>query len=537
MIIKLLKYLGINLLIVLMVSSMAKAVEVDYATKEVQLQLITKANEVNADQDIQVLLKFKMLEGWHILSPVPGDIGLPTVVNWTLPFGYELTNDRWSAAQKFGDDEIMQYGYANEAYYLATIHPDNNHLNNVDFNLLVSWQACKDECIPQTAKLHFKLPITKNNVIPNKTWYEHLQAAENTFMLKAPKATSKEPNLLIVLIMAFAGGMVLNLMPCIFPILSLKAISLVKHSYSRRKARADAILYIFGVVVSFLFMASLLVFLRKQGENVGWGFQLQSPVFVMILIGIFLLIMLMLLDVVNLQNPFANGLSKISMRTKYWGSFFTGVFSVIIATPCTAPFMGIAIGYTLTKPIYVYYPVFLALALGYALPFALIGFFPKVLSKILPKPGKWMIRLKQIFAIPIFLTCVWLVWVLYNQFSDSKQIDKYGLDWRVYNAEDVAYAVNNGQKVFVDFTAKWCLTCLANEKIAINTKDFAEIIKKQEIMLFKADWTNRDDKITKALEHYGRNSIPLYVYYNGKKAEMIILPQLLTPGIVRDNLM
>ncbi len=529
----------LSLLLNLAVFGRAWSASAEYSSSKVNVSLLTNTHAVNYNQDLQVLIKFEIAKDWHILSPVPGDIGLPTVITWQLPEGYELIDARWSAAQKFGEEPIIQYGYVNEAYYLATIRPDNNHIHDVSFRADISWQACNDECIPQETVLKFKMPITMQNVIPTGKWYQKLQAAEKTFMLNSENSGRipvEEPDMAMILLMAFAGGLILNLMPCIFPILSLKAISLVKNIHNRKQARIDALLYFGGVLFSFLVMAMILVWLRTRGDSVGWGFQLQSPAFVIILIGIFLLIMLMLLDVIGINNPFADKLSRISMRAKRLSSFLTGVFSVIIATPCTAPFMGIAIGYTLTKPLYVYYPVFLALGTGYALPFTLVGFFPKVLSNMLPKPGKWMVVLKRLFAVPVFLTCVWLGWVLYNQVTVNKTVDEFGLEWRPYEAEQVRDAVNSGRKVFVDFTAKWCLTCLANEKIALQTEEFAKLVREKDILLFKADWTSRDDKITEALEHYGRNSIPLYVYYNGSDGSMKVLPQLLTPGIVKEEL-
>ncbi len=343
---------------------------------------------------------------------------------------------------------------------------------------------------------------------------------------------SGEESFLWVLIMAFVGGIVLNFMPCIFPILSIKAIALVQGAYNQRRARIEAIFYVLGVVVCFVIMASLLILLRLQGEHIGWGFQLQSPVFVACMIVVFFIVFLMLLDIVNLKNPFANKVGRISFAKQKLNAFFTGLFAVLIASPCTAPFMGIAIGYTLAKPIYVYYPIFVALSLGYALPFALIAFFPRVLLRILPKPGKWMSVLKKIFAIPVLLTCLWLAWVLWH-LTNSPQVAENELIWQDYHAQKVSDALQNGNAVFIDFTAKWCITCLANEKMVLETKDFAELVKKHNILLFKADWTSKSPEIADALAQFERNSVPLYVYYPAGK-NYVLLPQLLTSGIVKE---
>lgn len=343
-------------------------------------------------------------------------------------------------------------------------------------------------------------------------------------------------NLLLIILMAFIGGIILNFMPCIFPILTIKAISLAQSPYNKRQSRIEACLYTAGVVLSFFLIATVLIWLRSKGEHIGWGFQLQSPIFVGVMIAIFFVILLMLLDIVSLRNPFANRVGRISFKRQQINAFMTGFFAVLIASPCTGPFMGIAIGYTLAKPIYVYYPVFLSLSLGYALPFALVGLFPKTIHRILPRPGKWMDILKKLFAIPIFLTIMWLVWVLYSQINAAKTNESGQIVWRNYNTDVVADLVAQKKRVFVDFTAKWCITCLANEKIALQSKEFERLVKRNNIHIFKADWTNRDTEITNALAYYGRNSIPLYVYYNGENSDYVILPQLITPSILKEYL-
>ena len=253
------------------------------------------------------------------------------------------------------------------------------------------------------------------------------------------------------------------------------------------------------------------------------------------MIVVFSLIFLMLLDIVKLHNPFAGRAGRISFRQQKINAFMTGFFAVLIASPCTGPFMGIAIGYTLAKPVYVYYPVFLALSVGYALPFTLAGLFPRFIHRFLPRPGRWMDILKKIFAVPVFLTAVWLFWVLFSQVNAVRN-NKAEVLWEAYDKAAVNQAVASGEKVLIDFTAKWCITCLANEKIALQSKKFEQLVRAQNIRLFKADWTGRSSDITQALAGYGRNSIPLYVYYDGTGKSYVILPQLLTPGVLEDYL-
>ena len=345
----------------------------------------------------------------------------------------------------------------------------------------------------------------------------------------------------LVMLMAFAGGLILNLMPCVFPVLSIKAMALMKHTQDTKLARREAVLFFCGVMVSFMVMVSFLAWFRLSGETIGWGFQLQSPWFIFILLVIFVIITLMFLDVITINVPLINKLANVSAKTQRLSSFFTGVFSVVIASPCTAPFMGVAIGYTLTQPVYMYYPVFMALAVGYALPFTLIGLYPQFIGRIMPKPGKWMETLKHLFAIPMVLTCLWLAWVWCTQVFTSHE-KGYGYElqsqlvWRPYDPVEVERMVNAGQNVFVDFTAKWCITCLANEQLVLETQQFADLVKAKNILLYKADWTNRNEHITQALAQFGRNSVPLYVYYDGQYKVSRVLPQLLTPSIIEKSI-
>ena len=200
--------------------------------------------------------------------------------------------------------------------------------------------------------------------------------------------------------------------------------------------------------------------------------------------------------------------------------------------------MGSAIGYSMTQPPYIYFPIFLALAIGYALTFTLIGLFPDTFAKMLPRPGKWMVVLKKLFAIPVFVTCLWLGWVFYNQVTPATPAwqEPDSLAWETFSPEKLSSLQQQSRPVFIDFTAKWCLTCLVNEKTALSSKAFKRLVNEQNITLLKADWTSKDTYITSALAQYGRNSVPLYVYYDGMNPQPTILPQLLTVHLLKQYL-
>ena len=395
--------------------------------------------------------------------------------------------------------------------------------------------------------------------------------------------------LLAALAFAFIGGLILNLMPCVFPVLGIKVMGFVEHAQSHRALlRQQGLAFFAGVMFSFWVLAGMLIALRSAGEAIGWGFQLQSPVFVTLLAVLFLLMAL------NLGGVFALGLrlqsAAGSVETRVGGSkladaFLSGVLATIVATPCTAPFMGAALGFTLSQPGYISMLVFSAIAAGMALPVTLLSLVPRWLA-YLPRPGAWMETFKQFMAFPLLATVVWLIWVLGSQQGNdgtSKllfglvlialaawlygrwQVRKplpavvfggaiaiFGLvvawpgapvnlspdgvmhaddAWVPFSKQKVAELRNEGKAIFVDFTATWCITCQVNKHIALNQAEVVKRFGELKIVRMKADWTVQDPAITEALAEFGRNGVPLYVFYP-RTGEPQILPEVLTPSIV-----
>ena len=409
--------------------------------------------------------------------------------------------------------------------------------------------------------------------------------------------TSAAPiSILYALLLAVAGGLVLNAMPCVFPVLSLKIVSLVESgNHNSVERRRHGIAYAAGVILSFLFIAGLLIALRFAGEQIGWGFQLQSPWFIAFLVYLLFVLGLSLSGFIELGSSLQNlgaGLGNKERSSSDWrGSFFTGVLATVVATPCTAPFMGTAMGFALGQSAVVALLIFAAMGLGLALPFLLIAFIP-FLANALPKPGNWMVRLKEFLAFPIYLTVIWLLWVFSRQTGgDAVALMLVGLVlvalalwiWRLtqfrddafmsravaafilvvaiilalyaasverneivltdtatvesdaqeYTPERLQQALDNGEAVFVNMTADWCITCKVNERIALGTNKVKSAFAAQSITYLKGDWTNSDPVITEYLATFSRNGVPLYVYYApGKTA--VVLPQILTPSIVID---
>lgn len=348
------------------------------------------------------------------------------------------------------------------------------------------------------------------------------------FEKRLPKPINTHATFWLYIFAAFAAGIILNFMPCVFPILSLKALMLAKSGVDSKNYK-HGFMYLCGVLCSFSIMAGVLFVLRQGGESAGWGFQLQSPWFVAVMLAIFIFILLMLLDLIKIRGR----LLTIFNRLSAINPFFTGFFAVLIASPCTGPFMGAAIGYALMQPAQYYFPIFFSLGLGYAIPFMLIEIFPGYVKKLLPKPGNWMKSVKYVLSIPILLTCIWLGWVLYHELQPE---NNRATVWEKYNPQKISDLLAQGRPVFIEFTAKWCLTCLMNEKTTLHTPGFSQLAYSRNIALFRADWTSQDSQISQALSVYGRNSVPLYIFYPGGQNDYIILPQILSPGLLENSL-
>lgn len=409
---------------------------------------------------------------------------------------------------------------------------------------------------------------------------------------------SADTTIWIAIWSALIGGIILNLMPCVFPVLSIKALSLVKISEEKPAlARLHGIAYTLGVVLSFLLIAGILIALQSGGAQIGWGFQLQNPVIVGALAYLLFLVGLNLMGMFEVSTRFTNIGNRLTQGQNVSNSFFTGILATLVATPCTAPFMGAAIGFALVQPAIIGLAVFAALGFGLALPYLLLSFIPG-LQRILPKPGPWMDRFKEFLSFPMFASAAWLVWVVSQQTGPNgvfmlllgftliafiawliKHMPASGSRRRVgqvfiilssivvlallpaglSHKQDIAPAqgaqsaeqqfgevfsneyleelLQGDDPVFVEMTAAWCITCKYNHAVAININATKDLFAARDVQYLIGDWTNQDPEITKYLEKYGRNGVPIYVYYGprnetGERPQAAVLPQILTPGIV-----
>jgi thiol:disulfide interchange protein DsbD len=397
--------------------------------------------------------------------------------------------------------------------------------------------------------------------------------------------------LITAIALALAGGLILNLMPCVLPVLSVKAIALVEHAeVSARVSRRHGLAYTAGVLASFAVLAGALLALRAGGAEIGWGFQLQSPAVVTVLAYVLFALALSLSGLLVIGAHLTGLGQGLAARPRYTGTFFTGALATIAATPCTAPFMGVAVGFALTQPPAVALLVFEALGLGLALPFLALSFAP-AWRRLLPRPGPWMERLRQALAFPLYASVAWLVWVVSRQVGPdgvalvlaglvliafaawlhhgmrtastrwrrvttalalgcvvaaiaigplaggslsasagaASAAAASGARWEPFAPKRLAELRAQGTPVFVNFTAAWCITCLVNERVALHSPAVAEAFARKGVVYLKADWTNKSPEIAALLESFGRSGVPLYVVYGRSRVGAPqVLPQILS---------
>lgn len=524
--------------------------------------------------------------------------GQQLAFNWTIQPGYYLyqhsfkffnpdgskidVKPTYEPGKRIYDD---YYEKELEVYYQQTHFtiPWNQDQNN----LIVESQGCADAglCYPPRRQT-ISIRANTSNTAPEEIVIHEtaLQTASSPLATNAPtnSPSALQSNLLLMLVFALLGGIILNLMPCVFPILSIKALSLTTAHLSNHGKHLHGLAYTLGIILSFMAIAALLMLLRSAGEAIGWGFQLQSPLFVGVLIYLFVLMGLGFSGQLTFGTRLMSLGQNATQGQGLTASFMTGLLATLVASPCTAPFMGTALGFALTQPNWIAMSTFAALGLGMALPMLLLSWWPGMAEKM-PKPGPWMERFKELLAFPLYLSATWLLWVLGRQagsdtvaavicgivlilfslwllklnkaspasrfmitaaviilviialilpWQTNKSSNNSDAVWQPYSAATLQSLRNNGQAVFVNLTADWCITCLANEKLALSSDQFIATLQANNITYLKGDWTNYNPAITKLLNQHHRSGVPLYLFYPEGAEEPQILPQILTESIV-----
>ena len=467
-------------------------------------------------------------------------------------------------------------------YRQAKISIDQDQLpNHPGYELTVVSQGCADAGLcypPQTERFSIDSDSISSVIIDPKSNQPSNKIVTAAIDEDINGANSSISTILYMIVFAIIGGAILNLMPCVLPVLSLKALALAN---SNANHRIQGWSYTLGAISTFVAIAALLLAIRAAGQAVGWGFQLQSPGFVTVLFYLFFVMGLSLSGFISLGARWMSAGQNLTQGSGLSQSYFTGVLAAVVASPCTAPFMAPALGFAITQPWSIALLIFASLGFGMALPLLLLSYIPS-LNKLLPKPGAWMETFKQALAFPLYITAIWLLWVLSRQlgpnitalviFGGLAIIFIYWLGqkstrflpatgvatiaviaalslhasqqeplraststannstWETYNEKRLASLRDSGKAVFINLTADWCITCLANEKVVFTESTLAAM-KAKDITLLKGDWTNYDPRITKLLEKHKRGGVPLYLLFPAEVGKApIVLPQILTPS-------
>lgn len=682
--------------------------------------LIPEVTSIQPGTPFTVAVMFEMDPGWHNYWRNPGDSGLPTVVTWSLPQGFEAGEIQWPVPDRIVAFPLVDYGYYGRVALLVEITPPAGipPVGTVSLEALVDWLICQDICLPAQAELKVDVPVSGDAPRADPRWADlfrdtrasfpesvegwslEAQVTESGYSLALWPADDQRPlpdsiyffpadegvldhaasqrasaaegrltlslsssayarspspvlrgvllredgkgwdeagsvtalavevpvagvpaapepgssrervdksagsgtavpvspqaggTLALALLFAFLGGVLLNLMPCVFPVLSIKILGAVSQGGGdRTRIRNQGLIFGLGVVLSFLALAGLLVALRAGGSQLGWGFQLQSPVFVALMAALFFAIGLNLMGLFEVGVTLTRLGGRAGSPSGFWESLSSGILATVIATPCTAPFMGAALGFALTRSVAETLLIFASLGLGMAVPYVVLSLAPGLLER-LPRPGPWMESLRQILAFPMFATVIWLVWVFGQQTGVggmayllmallllsaagwmvgrwNRRDLRSGVvarvvslatlvlaaafvaggsraeaplpavqeGWQPFTQVAVENTLAQGRPVFVDFTAAWCLTCQVNERLVLSTDVVREAFRARDVALFKGDWTRQDPHITTALAALGRNGVPVYaLYVPDPGSSPHLLPTVLTEQIVLNAL-
>lgn len=530
-------------------------------------RLIADQAAVQPGSKLKVGLHIQLDSGWHTYNENPGDSGAPPTFNISLPQNFKVGPIHFPPAKTFKQGPITTYGYEKEVLFTREVEIPSQTTHPIEGAAEIEYLVCEKTCVPALFQAVFKIPVAASAVASNESPLFHAG-------FKNPDTS--EASLIWMCLLALLGGLLLNLMPCVFPVLSIKALQL-NQAHRLQKTLA----YTLGILVSFWVMAALLYSLQAGGEKLGWGFQLQSPLFVFALAGLFILMSLSLMGGFEFGGRFQNFGHRWATGTGYSKEFLSGVLTVVVATPCTAPFMGPALGYALAQSPPQLFAVMTFLGLGLASPFLILGIIPKSRAW-LPRPGPWMETFKQMMSFPLLLSAVWLLWV-FSQLTDDavafkslalwvvvsgvvfffnrrpqlpKQILAIGLSfvliigfmWHYRGeflltspnasvSEDIKWnkftpelwAKSSETPQFFNFTAAWCISCKVNELTTFQPQETQDFVKKFNIDMIKVDWTKKDGEITRILKANGRAGVPFYVLR--WKGKTLVFPEVLTAAL------
>lgn len=547
------------------------------ANAKVTASLVSEVKSAAPGQPFRMAVKLVHAEHWHTYGKeLPPDvIGKPTKLKWTLPEGWSVEELPWPATHEVDStDGKKSQGYDGTVHLPVKITPAGKAGDSVEIVVKVDALVCNPQnCMPAKPEAKFTLALADKAETDPANAEVFGSAASEAATAKAPTRSFGG-----YLLFALIGGLILNVMPCVFPVLGIKVLSVVQQAgEDKRQVLMHGLAYTLGVLVCFWALGGLVITLGKA-----WGFQLQSPGFVYGLGAFFLIFGLSMAGLFEIGTSAVGVGQNLQAKSGVSGSFFSGLLAVVVATPCSAPFLGPALGYTVTLPAFQAMIMFSMIGIGLASPFLVLAVFPKLVS-LLPRPGAWMESFKQGLSFLLFATVVFLLWVLTGMVQGQPLLfamlglvliafgcwiyGRWNLPhkpsrtrfialvltllsiggglyagwpvkedkWAEWSPEKVAELRAANQPVYIDFTAQWCVTCQWNKPVYKNDA-VKKLIAEKKIVLLKADWTNEDPRITKALSDLGKAAVPVNVLYVPGEKEPVVLPELLTVDNVSEAL-
>lgn len=586
----------LHLLVVLLGLTSTLTAQIDLAvpgTKpaaKVTASLVSEVKAAAPGQPFRVAVKLVHEEHWHTYGKVlpEGVIGKPTKLKWVLPEGWSVEELPWPATHEVDStDGKKSEGYDGTVYLPARITPAGAVGEKMEVVVKVDALACNPEnCMPAKAEASLTIALAEKvetdpanaAVFADSSSPQAAGPGGNAVKTATGESSGQTRSFAAYLLFAFIGGLILNVMPCVFPVLGIKVLGVVQQAgEDKRQVLLHGLTYTFGVLVCFWALGGLVTTLGKA-----WGFQLQSPGFVYGLGAFFLIFGLSMAGVFEVGASAVGVGQDLQARHGLSGSFFSGLLAVVVATPCSAPFLGPALGYAVTLPTFEALVMFTFIGLGLASPFLLLAVFPK-LVQALPRPGAWMESFKQGLSFLLFGTVVFLVWVLTGMVQGQPMLfamlglvlvamgcwiyGRWNLPhkpsrtralaliltvlsvggglyagwpvkedkWAEWSPEKVAELRAANKPVYIDYTAQWCVTCQVNKRV-YKSEALKKLIADKQVQLLRADWTNEDPRITKALADLGKAAVPVNVLYVPGRSDPIVLPELLSVDNVSEAL-
>ena len=500
--------------------------------EHVSLELISSVNSIPKENNLHLGLYFKLDPGWKIYWKYPGKAGYPPGIDWVKSKNIKDLEILWPKPEEFEILGMESLGYSKEVILPIKLIIENNN-EKLLANFDVDYLTCKKICIPFNDNLILNIPTGDGQVSEyGKVINQYIDKSNylNYSSLLNPDS------ILLFLFIAFVGGVILNFMPCVFPVLSLKiynVLSQQQQNINNKTIKRNFLATILGIIFSFFVLSLITVLLKSLGHSLGWGFQFQSPIFLSFMILILILFSLNLIDFFSIDIPFffKKFLNKVinfnKKNSEFFKNFLLGSFITILSTPCSAPFIGTALGFAFVSSNQVIFLIFFCISPGLSSPYIILATKPQILS-FLPKPGLWMKKFKYFLSFLLILTAIWLTSVLLIQVNTINNNDSNNNNWLDFDTIKLKELVNENNIVFVDITADWCMTCFYNKKTVLDRKKVKNIFEKYDVKKMRGNLTKPNKEINKYINSYGRFGIPANVIYSPSAPQGILLSELLT---------